>query len=707
MAHHDPDSETLPLLANVDANNSTLSASGGGENGYKGLDDEQQQHTTLQQYKDAHPRFYYTPPPQRTAAQWLTSPWDKSAAYFRRVRGNFSLPFLLLLVSAYMGVKGSLATFLNVGLLPYFKNYLNVSGQKYQAYGTVANTPWSLKGFIGVLSDCMPLFGYHKRYYIVLAALLSTVSFLLISTIHIDSSEAYLAASLFFFCYLGVVVVDLLCEAQYAEVMNLRPWTGSDIITWVWGAHTLGSIFASAAAGPMADHDLVKEMFWICAPLSAQVLLPVLLGGLPEKRVTQAACTFDTQKFRDNRVSFLLALFLGACSLGLAVANLFASNLVILIASLSLSLLLCCAVFYALPPVLAKCNVYLFLSQALYLQIQGAVDYFYTADSECLEDGPHFSYVFYVTWSTVAQNVFSFLGVLLFQNLMSEWQFRTAFWVTCVLRALAGIFDVIIAKRWNEALGIPDHFMYMLGYNMVYQVCSMIDFIPAVILTGKLCPPGMQSTVYAMLAGFQSFGQGIARSIGLYMIELLDVQTTVPCNFSNLPLLITLCHIALPLLTVPLTFWLIPKAGLSDKIIDDGSSPLAGAAGAQNGSGSGSNAAVNGGASPSGDGSAGGRADAETYIHPKKADDPYRPQAQQLRSEPSPPQQRTVRAHSILDESTDSVVLLADTNPSQEHFSLVHRRGNNSAAGAGASSSQGAAAASKASLRPLESSTDV
>jgi hypothetical protein len=46
--------------------------------------------------------------------------------------------------------------------------------------------------------------------------------------------------------------------------------------------------------------------------------------------------------------------------------------------------------------------------------------------------------------------------------------------VTIVLRNIAGIFDVIIVERWNTRIGIPDHYMFMVGYNMVSEVVVVL-----------------------------------------------------------------------------------------------------------------------------------------------------------------------------------------------------------------------------------------
>jgi hypothetical protein len=36
----------------------------------------------------------------------------------------------------------------------------------------------------------------------------------------------------------------------------------------------------------------------------------------------------------------------------------------------------------------------------------------------------------------------------------------------------------------------------MLGDAIVFQLCATLDFMPAVVLTSKLCPKDVESTVY-------------------------------------------------------------------------------------------------------------------------------------------------------------------------------------------------------------------
>ena len=50
--------------------------------------------------------------------------------------------------------------------LPYFKDYMGLDSARYQAMLTASRTPWSIKPLIGIVSDVVPIRGYHKRWYV-------------------------------------------------------------------------------------------------------------------------------------------------------------------------------------------------------------------------------------------------------------------------------------------------------------------------------------------------------------------------------------------------------------------------------------------------------------------------------------------------------------------------------------------------------------
>jgi hypothetical protein len=79
-----------------------------------------------------------------------------------------------LLSKDYFGVIGQYAA---VGLVdavlpstiyPILQNYLNASGATALTASTLVALPWSFKFFYGILSDCLPIFGYRRRPYMVI-----------------------------------------------------------------------------------------------------------------------------------------------------------------------------------------------------------------------------------------------------------------------------------------------------------------------------------------------------------------------------------------------------------------------------------------------------------------------------------------------------------------------------------------------------------
>ena len=59
-------------------------------------------------------------------------------------------------------------------------------------------------------------------------------------------------------------------------------------MTWVWALYFTAQLIASVIVGPMADRDLVQEIFWIAVPFSAQVAIPIYFGFFPEKQLPKA-----------------------------------------------------------------------------------------------------------------------------------------------------------------------------------------------------------------------------------------------------------------------------------------------------------------------------------------------------------------------------------------------------------------------------------
>ena len=319
----------------------------------------------------------------------LIHPLCSGVEFIRRLNRTFGWRFTVMLFAAYFGIKGLLYTVGGVVQLPYYQSYLNVSGTDYQIYGSIAVTPFAMKGITGTVSDAVPFFGYHKASYVIAAAIVGTVSFLALAALDLSAPAS---ACFFFLVSVETSVVDLLCEGKYAELMRERPESGSDLVTWVWATYHGGSLLASCMTGPIADNLSVKIIFWVCIPFAAAIIVPTAAGFMQDRRLPRGQRAVKWGKIRRHGAVLSLAVLMAVCALAQALLNLVFRNspTVPLVFALVVSAVLCAAAFRCLPRRLALCNLFLFLDSALYIQIGGALDYWYTAREACVPGGPAF-----------------------------------------------------------------------------------------------------------------------------------------------------------------------------------------------------------------------------------------------------------------------------------------------------------------------------
>ncbi|KAF8276613.1 putative folate/pteridine transporter [Trypanosoma cruzi] len=275
---------------------------------------------------------------------------------------------------------------------------------------------------------------------------------------------------------------------------------------------------------------------------------------------------------RRNWKIVLYCLLVAAGSVVMAFATLLGDIWSLLYACVVVSVFLCVFGFFALPLVIAKTNLFFFIGMASYIQLPGALDSFYMARPDCLPDGPHFSFFFYNTVASIIGNIGGLVGILLFRYVFSKKSYRVKFVVTTLVMVVASIFDLIIVERWNRPR-VSDHVVYVLGDQVVYQVCCMLNFMPGMILISRLCPRGTESMVYALLAGFANFGQAVSNTVGSLLMEFkwpVETDPAVGCDFSNVKWLLIVGHLLCPLVSIPLAFLLIPAARICDNFDVDG-----------------------------------------------------------------------------------------------------------------------------------------
>lgn len=486
----------------------------------------------------------------------------------------FGGPFLRYLVLTYFGFKGVCLQLQNAAMLPYFQ-MMNVSGNTYQLANVVAMTPWSMKGWVGVLSDILPIGRYHKRGYLLVSSLIGAVGLASLASLEPSAlrfgwvwgvAACFAAGNVMFSTF------DLLCEGKYSEVMREHQ-TGSEVLTLVWSAVQLGGLAGALFVGVTVDSFGPRPILIACMPFILLGIWRTHVGDLPE----DPARSWHSLRSKAGSAPglFVCAGAMAAGSLTTAFCAAFVPrgvrNLIVVFVCVGLITL----AFQVLPKTLARCNLYMFIISVGYLDVSGPLSYYYTGSVACVVDAPHFSYGYYIAVSNIVGSAFAVLGAVVFQ-FMQKWQFRTAFAFTISIQVLASVFDLFIIQRWNIQVGISDAATYLFGDAACQSIASQMQMMPSALLTARLCPRGKESTVFALLAGFQNFGNLVSSILGVQLAEALGVEASKdgPCYFDNLGLLVVISHCVIPITTLPLAWCLVPAARIDDEMAFEPGSPV-------------------------------------------------------------------------------------------------------------------------------------
>ena len=123
-------------------------------------------------------------------------------------------------------------------------------------------------------------------------------------------------------------------------------------------------------------------------------------------------------------------------------------------------------------------------------------------------------------------------------------------WSTVISTAL-GMTTLLLVTHANRAIGIDDHW-FSLGDSLVLTVMGQIAFMPVLILAARLCPPGVEATLFALLMTVYNLEGFLSYELGAWLMHGLGISES---NFDKLWLLVVITNLT-TLLPLPLLGWL-------------------------------------------------------------------------------------------------------------------------------------------------------
>lgn len=378
----------------------------------------------------------------------------------------------------------------------FLKDELALGPAQVAALFGIAALPWVIKPLFGFLSDGLPLFGYKRRPYLVLSGLMGTAAWLSLATV-VHSALAATAAILL--SSLSVAIGDVIVDSLVVERARGESLSKSGSLqSLTWGASAVGGLITAYLSGWLLQHLGTQAVFAITA--SFPLLVSAVAWLIVEEKVTTR---LDTASVFNQIKQLRGAITQKAIWLPTA---------------------------------------FIFIWQAT-PSADSAFFYFSTNE---LGFTPEF-----LGRVRLVTSIASLFGIWLFQRFLKNIPFRYLMGTTTVISSALGMTALLLVTHTNRTLGIDDHW-FSLGDSLILTVMGQITFMPILILSARLCPEGVEATLFALLMSIFNMAGLVSHELGALLTHFLGVTES---NFDQLWLLIVITNVS-SLLPLPFLGWL-------------------------------------------------------------------------------------------------------------------------------------------------------
>ncbi|EFA68559.1 folate/biopterin family MFS transporter [Cylindrospermopsis raciborskii S07] len=408
-------------------------------------------------------------------------------------------PELIAILAVYL-VQGALGlSRLSVSF--FLKDELQLSPVEVSAILGIVTLPWMIKPLFGFVSDTFPIFGYRRRPYLILSGILGAASWIALATLVDSTWKATITVTL---SSLAIAVSDVIVDSLVVERARLESHSkAGSLQSLCWGATALGSFLTAYFSGLVLEYFTTKTVFLITA------LFPLLISLVAWFITETSVYQEESQQDRSKSVS---------------------------IRTQTQQLLQAFRARAVLLPTL-----FIFIWQCT---PSGESAYFYFFTNE-LHFQPEFLGRIHLFTSLA-----SLVGIWIFQRFLKNVPFQNIFTWSILISVLLRMTMLILITHTNRALGINDRW-FSFGDSLIIAAMGQIAFMPTMILAARICPLGIEATLFAVLMSVFNLGGLVSRESGALIMYWLGITES---NFDSLWLLLVITNLIalLPMLFVKL-----------------------------------------------------------------------------------------------------------------------------------------------------------
>ena len=432
--------------------------------------------------------------------------------------GNEPTPELFAILTVYF-VQGILGL-ARLAVSFFLKDDLGLTPAQVAALTGITAIPWIIKPVFGFISDGLPVFGYRRRPYLIFSGILGSASWVALATL-VDTPRS--ATLVILLTSLSVAISDVIVDSLIVERAREESLSRSGSLQSLsWGASALGGLLTAYFSGLLLQHLSVNEVFEITASF------PLIVSGvawlIAEERISK-----DNPETQIAPVKGQIKQLWGA---------------------------------------LKQKQVWLPIAFLFVWQATPTADsaFFFFSTNELGFEPEFLGRVRLVT------SFASLVGIFLFQRYLKTVPFRKILGWNTVIAAALGMTTLLLVTHTNRALGIDDRW-FSLGDSLILTVVGQITWMPVLVLSARLCPKGVEATLFALLMSIWNLSGLLSHELGAVLTSWLGVTES---NFDKLWLLVIITNLS-TLLPLPFLGWLPsgdPKAEQSSNNFAPGEAPV-------------------------------------------------------------------------------------------------------------------------------------
>ncbi|ONK81604.1 uncharacterized protein A4U43_C01F31020 [Asparagus officinalis] len=395
------------------------------------------------------------------------------------------------------------------------KDVLKLSPSASQFVVSVAYVPWSIKPLYGILSDCIPIRRKRRKPYLVLGLT------------SLRSSHNYLMACLTV-QNLGNAMADVVIDAMIAEAVRAEKAEFSgDLQSLSWSAMALGGICGSLLGGYMLSTIKMDTIFLLFSILPIIQLLSCasikeVPSETPKVDQTESSSTISSSS-TENSNSQIRRRRKGShkknkkknISLKSEITAQHHSPLTARWhESLKSAFFSLCCTFRQ--PIILRPMAWFFFSHITVPNLSTVMFYYQT---EVLHlEASFLGSARVVGWFGLM------LGTYTYNRYLKHMKLRRILMFAHVGLGIMNFLHIALVTRSNIQLGIPDKYM-VLGGSAAWDTINQFKLMPFLILSGQLCPPGIEGTLFALFMSINNLGSTLASFSGASLASMLNISS--------------------------------------------------------------------------------------------------------------------------------------------------------------------------------------